>query len=185
MKFSIGNKKIGRNTLIFNLGSAKRCPSKKLGLCQLCDPKKCYALKAEKMYPPVLPYRNRQERDWKKQSAADIASDLSRHSTRNTQYIRFNESGDFWDQDCIEKLKTIARLLPEYCFYGYTARKDLSFKRLPKNLCINGSNWKRGNMNSFMAVAEYSGNNPICAGDCRICGLCKKARNLTIECKMH
>jgi hypothetical protein len=185
MEFSKGNTKIGRNTLIFNMGPAKTCPSLKLGLCQLDCPGKCYAHKAEVQYPAVLPYRQRQAKSWKRQSYLKIAWDIADNRTKNTKYVRFNESGDFYGQSCIEKLKDIAWACPDLKFYGYTARKDLSFAGLPDNLCINGSNWRRGKMNSFTAVKAYSGDNPICAGDCRICGLCKKANSLTIECLLH
>ena len=60
--YTIGNKKIGNDTLIFNMGSATDCPSKKLGLCRHCD--KCYALKAERQYPQVRPFRDRQADYW-------------------------------------------------------------------------------------------------------------------------
>jgi hypothetical protein len=142
-------------------------------------------LKAEKQYPSVLPYRKRQAKMWKSETSAQTTKSIADNATRNTKYIRFNESGDFYGQRDVNKLKAIAKMLPWFTFYGYTARKDLSYTSLPANLCINGSNWRRGKMNSFTAVPEYTGDNPICAGDCRICGLCKKANSLTIECKLH
>ena len=94
-EYTIGNKKIGKDTLIFNMGSATNCPSKKLGLCKHCD--KCYALKAEKMYPQVLPFRQKQEKYWLNTSIDLIIDDfvlaLTKH--KNIKYVRFNESGDF------------------------------------------------------------------------------------------
>jgi len=66
MKFKRGNKKLGKDTLIFNMTSATNCPSKRLGLCQLkgrCE-SKCYALRAEKRFPAVLEYREEQAGDW-------------------------------------------------------------------------------------------------------------------------
>ena len=76
MKLDIkkGNKKIGTNTLIFNMCSATDCPSKKRGLCQLPDTKYCYAFGAEIRYKAVLAYRRRQEKAWDKLSATDIAT---------------------------------------------------------------------------------------------------------------
>jgi hypothetical protein len=185
MRVSIGNKKIGRNTTIFNMGPATSCPSKALGLCQLCDTSKCYALKAERQYPAVLPYRENQAFSWAMETAETIAADIKSQSTKNTKFVRFNESGDFYGQDCVTKIKAIARLLPEYKLYGYTARKDLSFTKLPSNLCINGSNWARGKMNKFTAVTIVDDSRPVCVGDCRICGLCKTAKKLTIQIPMH
>ena len=60
-----GNHKIGKDTLIFNMGPAKTCPSKALGLCQLQDTNKCYAHRAEVQYSKtVLYYRIRQMNLW-------------------------------------------------------------------------------------------------------------------------
>ena len=68
---STGNHKIPKTTAIFNMGSAKDCPSAELGLCKaVVDGKSfCYAKKAEYLYPAVLPYRRRQEEFWKAISA--------------------------------------------------------------------------------------------------------------------
>jgi hypothetical protein len=55
-----GNRKIPKSTAIFNMSSALNCPSKKLGLCKAASQgAKCYARKAEILYPQVLPYRER------------------------------------------------------------------------------------------------------------------------------
>ena len=48
--FKLGNKKIGINTIIFNMSDAKHCISKKLGLCQLKNVNNCYALLFERLY---------------------------------------------------------------------------------------------------------------------------------------
>lgn len=39
LEVKLGNKKIGNDTLIFNMGSAAECPSKSRGFCKLG--KKC------------------------------------------------------------------------------------------------------------------------------------------------
>ena len=56
---SFGNLKVGKDTAIFNMTPAFRCPSEELGLCSIA--KICYAKKAERMYPQVTPYREKQE----------------------------------------------------------------------------------------------------------------------------
>lgn len=56
-----GNAKIGTDTLIFNMCSAHDCPSRAKGLCQLPDPKYCYALRVEKRFKKCTAYRRRQE----------------------------------------------------------------------------------------------------------------------------
>ncbi len=184
--FSNGNKKLGKDTIIFNMCSARDCPSKRLGLCQLTNPGQCYALKSERMYPTVLPYRNRQRDMWQgsiMRMIDDIRAILRKRP--DIKYFRFNESGDFESQRDVDRLKVLANVFPELQFYGYTARKDLSFRRMPKNLTINGSNWRRGKMNKFVALPKPTGNHYVCPGDCRACNVCKTAKSLTIEIILH
>ena len=166
--------------------SATDCPSKKLGLCQLANCTDCYAYNAERQYPAVLPYRRRQSVLWRdfKWFCSEFSWFLL-SKKKPIKYVRFNESGDFTDQTCVDNLKKLAKKYPNIQFYGYTARKDLSFRNLPANLAINGSNWRRGRMNRFVAVMRPSGSNPVCPGDCRTCNLCKTARGLTIENVLH
>lgn len=180
MKFSNGNHKIGKDTLIFNMTSATNCPSKKLGLCKLPD--KCYAMKSERMYKQVLPYRVQQEQDWDNEPVQQIADTIKgiakRKRTNKIDYVRFNEAGDFKDQQSVEKLKTLAQRVPELTFYGFTARKDLNLLNLPSNLIINGSGFMVDN--SFTATTKEDAKNHdiVCSGDCRNCNNCKvKAGN--------
>lgn len=180
-----GNSKIGKDTIIFNMGPATDCPSKRLGLCQLENPRHCYARIAELRFPSTLAYRKRQASAWITSTCAEIVADIQATRTKKVKYVRFNESGDFYTQSDVGKLAIIARLLPDLVFYGYTARKDLSFVYRPKNLVICGSGWKRGKMNRFNAVREYTGKHAQCFGDCRTCNLCKHESGITIENKMH
>jgi hypothetical protein len=138
MQIKIGNLKIGRDTAIINMGSALLCPSDKLGLCK-CS-LICYAKKAERQYPAVLPYRNRQADYWINNTAEKISADINNYikNKKGIKFIRFNESGDFYGQECVEKLKYIADHL-SLIVYTYTAREDLIFDNLPGNLVINGS----------------------------------------------
>ena len=63
--FKIGNKKIGNDTIIFNMTPAHQCISKSLGFCQLPNTNNCYALRDENQYKQVLVYRKRQSKYWK------------------------------------------------------------------------------------------------------------------------
>jgi len=171
------------------MGSARKCPSKAMGLCQAkCKGKiVCYALKAEWLYPAVLPYRERQEKYWKSHSAAEfIRSFLDINACKKNPYkaIRLNESGDFWDQDCVNKAEEIAKGLKAHGIitYVYTARQDLDYSQV-KNLVINGSGFlKEGIKNVFLYI-ENKVDRPkgygICAGDCRICKRCLTRGKLT------
>ena len=75
-----GNMKLPKTTMIFNMGSSKNCPARKKGLCQYA--KICYARRPEIIYPAVLPYRERQEKFWLKNSANDIYVALSKIISR-------------------------------------------------------------------------------------------------------
>ena len=185
-EYRLGNRKIGRDTLIFNMSPAKLCASKELGLCQICNAGKiCYARKSERQYPNVLPFRIRQMRYWHKHGAWEIMQVLEEvlKKHKKIRYVRFNESGDFSDQSDVEKLKIIARWNKHHVFYGYTARSDLDFTDRPKNLVMQGSGFMLDN--AFIAVKEYSGYNHQCKGSCKACSLCKVAGNRIIENKYH
>jgi len=196
-EYKIGNHKIGKDTLIFNMGSATDCPSKARGICEITNAgKKCYALKAEKQYAQTKPYRDRQGKYWRESKGERIAGDiyeaLLKH--KGIKYIRFNESGDFYTQFDVAKLKYIAgkvgRLLRgrfnrKVIFYGYTARRDLYYGVSGDcpNLIINGSGFYLDN--KVVAVEEYSGKNHACKGNCLGCMLCKEPAKRTIEIKYH
>jgi hypothetical protein len=187
MEYSIGNSKIGKDTLIFNMTSATNCPSKKLGLCK--HPNKCYAMKAERMYKQVLPFRERQAHYWESNNVDTIFNDLlnALNKHKNVKYIRFSESGDFTTQADVDKLLTICFMLyrerPDIVVYGYTARKDLDFTGRERNLVIQGSGFKIDN--EFIAVGEYSEGSIQCKGSCASCSLCKEKGNRTIEVMYH
>lgn len=85
-----GNRKIGTNTMIFNMCSAYSCPNRISGLCLVC--KHCYALKAEKLYPEVLPYRIRQEKYWNNTDINTIIDDFCNfvsHKYIKVEYFRY------------------------------------------------------------------------------------------------
>lgn len=179
MEISIGNKKLGRDTAIINFTSATDCPSKKLGLCQHC--KICYAMKAERQYPAVLPYRRRQALQWDRESVSYIAGCIT--ARNKVKYLRFSEAGDFKNQADVEKLGELAKLMPDVVVYGYTARRDLSFKALPKNVVINGSGFFVHNQ--FKVVDKPSGKAKVCPGNCRNCSICKVKHYTTTEVIKH
>lgn len=162
--YKFGNAKVGENTLIINMGSATHCPSAERGLCPIAG--QCYAARDERIYPTTLPYRDRQEKYWLETSAEQIAYDIEevysgferlqqkRHvkdvkdakasHRRRPRYkaikrlLRWNESGDFHGEACVEKLFTVADLTPDVLHYLYTHRTDLVPLMVdhPKNVVI-------------------------------------------------
>lgn len=189
MLVSRGNRKLGTDTLILNITSAADCMSRKLGLCALGT--KCYALKAERMYKAVLPYRRKQTEYWDQSHPATIAMDLWKEIFRSTKqpikYIRISEAGDFRNQADVDKLIKIAEILGaiDVTLYGYTARRDLAFGKCPCNLIMNGSGFMIHN--SFTAVSKTSlAQHPVtCTGNCRGCNLCKIRGKLAIKVGIH
>jgi hypothetical protein len=181
LKTTIGNQKIGKDTIIFNMGTASQCPSDVMGHCELGKKYgngKCYALKAERMYPQSLPFRKVQSFQWQYFTPQKIATDILNIALNNKKikYIRLNESGDFWSQKCVEKLTSIANyialLKPEIKIYTYTHRKDLDFSRVPENVTISGSNFMVHNNYKIVHSEEKIGK-LACKSDCKICNLCK------------
>lgn len=195
MPYSIGNKKIGKDTIIFNMNPSAHCPSKELGLCR--HPKKCYAAKAERLYPACLPFRVRQEDYWQETPYFKIAMNfltvLEKH--KKVKYIRFSESGDFREQRDVDKFYKIADIIyqkrPDITIYGYTARKDLKFQTKP-NVILAGTYFMVDNMYSPVTRDEMiriqidsKGKEKVCMQDCKICNLCKKYRGISILSKFH
>lgn len=185
-EYSIGNSKIGKDTIIVNMGSATDCVSYKLGLCKIGQ-RICYAMKAERQYPSVLPYRRRQMEYWRFTAPADIAFDIysivKRH--KGIKYVRFSEAGDFSTQRDVEKLFLVAKVLAglRVVVYGYTARRDLDFTARPSNCVMQGSGFMIDN--EFRVVSSYSKGAIRCKQDCRKCMLCKIAKGIVIENVFH
>lgn len=221
---SFGNRKLPNTTAIFNVTSAHNCPSAKLGLCEFRKNCKtqfatgknlCYALKAEKLYPDCLPYRNRQEKYFDSVTAEQFANDfLAIYARKRIKplFIRFNEAGDWKSQKHYEKAFQAAAIIQKetgIISYCYTHRTDLRFYNSFKyGLKV----MKSGSMpNDFLAAkfvgipaakfdalkAEKAAFNPLqknnrpsdksyfCPADCKKCKLCAIVTSGTIYAKIH
>ncbi len=194
VEFSKGNKKLPKSTYILNVGSALDCPSEKLGLCPVA--KECYAKKAERIYPQVKPFRDRQRAVFDDVSAMDIATaiiEAKRRSRTPMTKFRFSEAGDFADQADVDKMADVCEILSNEGFkcYGYTARTDLDLSRLilvagvmiSNNL--NRKKWMDQGANRFDQVDKFSGKRLRCVADCTICDLCSRMRGKVIEVEKH
>jgi hypothetical protein len=187
-----GNTKLGQDTLILNMGSSWNCPSRILGLCKVCKRFSgeirfaCYADKAEFLYPQVYPYREAQANYWLSHSASEIISDLSavlnEYARRGIKikYLRFNEAGDFWKLECVNKMSRIAEYLKstwKITTYGYSARSDLDFTGA--SFQIKGSGWEGPNGMTWVVgkSEEVPAGYKVCPGDCRKCSLCKRGNH--------
>lgn len=154
-EYSLGNAKIGNDTIIINMSSAKGCMSLSLGLCTLGARGQCYALNPEQRYPEkVGAYRERQAEQWHCMTPLAIADVLKKikKALPSIKYVRMNEAGEFRnipkgednplravakaklspekfasldEVDDIAKLKAVAKMTPELQFYTYSHRSDL------------------------------------------------------------
>jgi len=195
-----GNLKLGNDTLILNMGSAENCPSKALGFCKV--PGRCYAAKAERLYKNVLPYRTRQYNYWRNTNENSIAVDFDRLLKRITvpiKYLRFNESGDFYSQEDVQKLSNLSRYLKEFhniITYGYTARQDLNFENI--HFLVKGSSHDSGNNGKTIVLKKYVIKDQlstlseseqktwvVCPMSCKSCNICKKKNGKNIIFPLH
>lgn len=192
---SFGNRKMPKNVAIFNMAAAFDCPSEKWGMCQIPD--KCYAKKAERLYPEVLPYRRRQAAYWLRVSPERFACEfIATVSVKKTKvdFLRFNESGDFHSQACLDKAEAIAKILKSVGIvtHLFTCRDDLDFSRV-ENIVISGSNciihngfYAVKDAGAHVAQAVAAGYNAaICPKNCSKCGMCHKAEKKMIFVEMH
>jgi hypothetical protein len=194
LEIKYGNAKLGINTIIINMGTATDCPSAKLGMCNAINLGiKCYALKAEEQYPNSVPaYRYRQFEYWRNNTGNKIANDIIQKIANKTgdpiKYIRFNESGDFWDQEDIKKLSIIAKKLKNFGIvtYGYTARHDLNYDKV--EFLVKGSGHTKGN-NGMTTIITKDQEVPegfkLCPGSCKSCNLCMVNKKFNIAFRRH
>lgn len=126
MFFSRGNRKLPKTTAIFNLPHMTTCP----GATEECK-KYCYAAKAERMYKNTLPYRQRNYQASKEPTFVDeIVSELRR--SRNITAVRIHESGDFYNQEYLNKWVEVASRMPNLVFTAYTKSLHLDFSAMLK-----------------------------------------------------
>lgn len=186
--YSIGNKKIGKDTIIINLHTATNCPAKDACLVRT----RCYAHSNERLRPTVYAFRKRQEALWETMPAEFFIEELKDIKCKKLKYIRFQEAGDFAGQHDLNKLSYIAsELAGYYSCYTYTSRHDLDYSYKSHNLVITGSYFMVDNMYLPMDSDAYKlivsdGEKPIvCPNNCRNCTLCKIASGCTIYQKKH
>lgn len=165
-----GNKKL-RNTenvrfMIWNLPAVKTCPFR----TPMCE-KSCYARKAERVYPQVLPSREKNfsaslEDDFTENMIYTIETLMnSRAYKGKTVYFRIHESGDFYNKEYAEKWVEIARHFSEdnrIIFEAYT--KSLAFiiaagygtSMWPTNFIIRASVWDDTKQDALKLIDNYN-----------------------------
>lgn len=164
-----GNRKL-RNTdsvrfMIWNLPAVKTCPFR----TPMCE-KSCYARKAERMYPQVLPAREANfeaslQNDFAKRMIDTIEYYLASKAFAGKKVIfRIHESGDFYNVEYMQKWVNVARhfeKVPNIVFLAYT--KSLKYvvecgysqKVWPSNLIIRASVWADTKLEQLNTIATY------------------------------
>ena len=169
--FKLGNKKLGTDTIIFNMTSGHDCPCR-----DTCDVRaNCYAVADEKLWGTPLEYRRRQNAFW---DLTDVDQFLS--AMPIPRYFRFSESGDFRTQADVDKMTEVAKRLSDrgIITYGYTNRSDLDLTKLKEVAVVNGHGFMAGNV--VKIVNDTSNYKYVCPGNCRYCDWCKVSDGKTI-----
>jgi len=194
---SFGNRKISKNTAIFNMNSATDCPNAKTkengesetGMCQV-PWKDCYAHRAEDgLSPEALDKHRRQQYLWDNVDAVTFAKALKhcfKRKKRDIIAVRFSESGDFRHRGDIIKVNRIAKMIDQST-YTYSASYKLDWSEATDFVVNQSNNLADYGDRLYYAVQEAedipedavqcphdyqksSGSeNPIKCGDCKCC----------------
>lgn len=193
------NKKV-KGIASVSFGTARDCPSRALGLCQLPDTALCYARAGEKRATRRDNENGSQGMDsiyngllcsafWDKfESNSSVRLKFMEFlDSRGIETLRFNLKGDF--RHCLDCLAIFHLANYGYKLTGYTARDDLAeCEELGRheNIILNGSN--RIYTNRFRAtdsISEYLGAKYKCLGDCSKCRKCYTLRGVEIIVLVH
>ena len=114
--FSVGkNIKIGGGTTILNLPPIKTCTN-----CSTCA-SSCYA-NFRYQYPSVKKRWDNNLIETKKSSFVEKATIELKYLGSNI--VRYHESGDFYNDNYINKCYKLAKACPSVMFFGYTKNKN-------------------------------------------------------------
>lgn len=203
---SDGNKKLVPNKetafLIWNLPAKKTCPYATKHCLSAC-----YACKAERAYPSVIPARLENLEASKTESFVSEMTAIIFRKARTTRkeklIVRIHESGDFYSAEYADKWIQIARNcehIEKVRFIAYT--KSFPFfdgKELPENFSIRASIWDdtkpeqikiilRNAWPIYTAVDKFTENDTFTqcrCSDCATCGKCWDRNVPDIRCEIH
>ena len=193
LPYSIGNSKIGNDTLVFNCSSALLCPSALKGHCEVS--KSWYAVNNEVVYG--IPFV-RNLLSLKRLLTVDIdilinntvkmiATDNTKKDGKKAKealFIRFNSNGDILDDKMLSDVNKFAKSLINDCSnnlkvaYTYTHNKDLDISiadSITFNLSYKTDKPTKKTIVAFSWDKKYLDNSKyvICNGKCFNCPYCK------------
>jgi len=166
LKFSIGNAKLKKDTLIFDLPAGRVCPAArdchswvnvdKDGKRSIKDGKftefRCYAASQEVLYTALFQKRQynlnlilealKEDKDKNTlfSTVSLILRSIEKYETKNIKKIRIHSSGDFFNMAYLNAWLAVAKIKPHLKFYFYSKSLDLFLnKPLPNNVYLTAS----------------------------------------------
>lgn len=192
IKVSFGNKKLPTDTLIFNIPAKITCP----GRTSLCT-EKCYALKAEQLYKAVLPARQGNFEESRKDDFPYQMQLMIDKYIHKIKRVRVHEAGDFYNQKYLDQWFFIAGRFPKLQFYAYTKSFHLDFRAKPDNFVliasfdqtsrpVNRLNYeaKRPFFQNTFSIVDRHGP-ASCIQDCSVCDACWTGQGLNLTVNQH
>lgn len=192
LPYSIGNSKIGNDTLVFNCSPALLCPSDLKGYCENCN--SCYAKNNEVTYGNPLV---RNLLSLKKLLIYDINTIIKAtlkairtdKDAKNCLFIRINSNGDILDNNMLKAIDKFSYSLIQAntnnlkVAYSYTHNKDLDLNlssNIVFNLSFKGSEPAKRCITAYSFDKKYLDNSKyvICNGKCKNCSYCKDKTEL-------
>lgn len=147
---SVGNHKLGKDILVFNLNRGVTCPGRSPWCKEHCYEHKSYR------YPAVRPARDRNlaatmEDDFVPRAVAEITKD------RKTPIrgVRIHGSGDFYSLEYLLKWFEIARQCPGVHFKANTRSWMLPYHDKPDNLKLRYSVDKSTKYGTIVLMREF------------------------------
>ena len=166
LKFSIGNAKLKKDTLIFDLPAGKVCPGAlnchswanvdKDGKRSIKDGKftefRCYAASQEVLYTALFQKRQynlnlilealKEDKDKNSlfSTVSLILRSIEKYETKNIKKVRIHSSGDFFNMAYLDAWLAVAKIKPHLKFYCYSKSLNLFLnKKLSSNFYLTCS----------------------------------------------
>lgn len=127
---------------LFSLPPLEYCP----GRTALCS-KYCYGLKPQRRFKNT---RNKRARNFEL-SLTDkfVETIVNEIEGQLIPYVRIHESGDYYNQEYLDKWIMIAKMLPDVKFVSFTKSFHLDFSKAPKNFIVILSIWADTNVSEL------------------------------------
>lgn len=192
IKVSFGNKKLPKDTLIFNIPALNTCPGKTSFCSQYC-----YAVKAEKLYKAVLPARKHNLKLSLQDNFTGLVNTCLFNNRHKFNRVRIHESGDFYSQEYLNKWFRIAKINRDIQFHAYTKSFTLDFSQKPDNLVLIASfddsttelqkglyTFRKQYFDNTFTIIDKA-LKADCIQDCTKCSICWASKGNTITVNRH